>query len=209
VLRKLGVDFMILEDEGCCGIYLYETGRIDLAKDLFQRNVKRFEGLGIRKIITPCSGCYQCFKHFYPKLIGEINISVQHIVEVIHNLLRENPKVLKKIKRDVTYQDGCRLARGEGITKEPREILKWCGGELKEMEKNRNEAPCCGAGGGVRSVYRDLSMEMASNLISMAEAEIIVTTCPFCTFNLSYTSRKRQLRKAVTYFTTLVLESLR
>ena len=208
VLKKLDLDFMILEDEGCCGIYLYESGRFDLAKEIFQKNVKRFDSLGIRRILTPCNGCMQCFKHFYPELLGKINFSVHHIVEVIYDLLKRNPEVLKKTRRLVTYQDPCRLARLEGITEEPREILKWCGAELKEMEENKKDAPCCGAGGGIRSVYRDLSMEMASNLLSMAKAETVVSTCPFCTFNLNYTSRKKELGKSVSYFTNLVLESL-
>jgi len=209
VLKKLGFDFMILKDEGCCGIYLYESGRFDLAKEIFQKNVKKFKSLGIRKIITPCNGCMQCFKHHYPKLLGKIDFSVNHTVEVIHDLLRGNPEALKKVQRTVTYQDPCRLARLENITEEPREILMWCGAELEEMEENRKDASCCGAGGGIRSVYRDLSMEMASNLLSMAKTETVVSTCPFCTFNLSYTSRKKELGKSVTYFTNLVLESLR
>ncbi len=209
VLRKLGFDFMLLEDERCCGIYLYESGRIDLAKEIFQKNVERFKSLGVREIVTPCNGCMQCFKHFYPELLGEIEFSVHHVVEVVYDSLKGNLEVLKKIQRIVAYQDPCRLARLEGITEEPREILKWCGAELKEITENRGEAPCCGAGGGIRSVYRDLSMEMASNLLSMAKTENVVSTCPFCTFNLSYTSRKKELGKSLTYFTNLVLESLR
>jgi heterodisulfide reductase subunit D len=209
VLKKLDLDFMILKDEGCCGIYFYESGRIDLAKKIFQKNVEKFKSLGIRRIITPCNGCMECFKHFYPELLGEIDFSVHHIVEVIHDSLKENPEVLKKNQRPVTYQDPCRLARGEGITEEPRQILKWCGAELKEMEKNRQEATCCGAGGGIRSVYRDLSMKMASKLLNMAKTETLISACPFCTFNLSYTSRKKELGKSVTYFTNLVLESLK
>jgi len=208
VLRKLDFDFMILKDEGCCGIYLYECGRFDLAKEIFQENVKKFESLGVRKIVTPCNGCMQCFKHHYPDLLGKIDFSVNHIIEVIYDLLGRKPRTLKKVKRTVTYQDPCRLARLEDITEEPREILRWCGAELEEMEENRKDAPCCGAGGGIRSVYRNLSMEMASNLLSMAKAETVVSTCPFCTFNLSYTNRKKQLGKRVTYLTNLVLESL-
>jgi Fe-S oxidoreductase len=209
VLKKLDLDFMILEDEGCCGIYLYESGRPDLAKEIFQKNVERFDFLGIRRIITPCNGCMQCFKHHYPELLEETSFSVHHVVEAIYDSLKGNPEVLKKNQRTVTYQDPCRLARLEDITEEPREILKWCGAELKEMEENRKDAPCCGAGGGIRSVYRDLSMEMAFNLLSMVKTESVVSTCPFCTFNLSYTSRKKELGKSVTYFTNLVLESLR
>jgi len=208
-LRKLDFDFMILKDEGCCGIYLYESGRFDLAKEVFQKNVEKFRSLDIRKIITPCNGCMQCFKHHYPELLGKTDFSVKHIVEVIYDLLRENPEALKKVKRTVTYQDPCRLVRLEDITEEPRQILKWCGAELEEMKENRQEAPCCGAGGGIRSAYRDLSMKMASNVLGMVKTETIVSACPFCTFNLSYTSRKKELKKSVTYFTNLVLESLR
>jgi Fe-S oxidoreductase len=151
----------------------------------------------------------QCFKHFYPELLGETDFLVHHLVEVLHNSLKENPSVLKKNRRIVTYQDPCRLARLENITEEPRQLLQWCGAELKEMEQNRQATPCCGAGGGIRSVYRELSMEMASNLLSTAKTETVVSTCPFCTFNLNYTSRKKELGKSVIYFTNLVLESLR
>ena len=209
VLKKLDFDFMILEDEGCCGIYLYESGRIDLAKKDFPKNVERFKSLGVREIVTPCNGCMQCFKHFYPELLGEMEFSAHHVVEVIYDSLKGNPEVLKKIQRIVTYQDPSRLARSEGIPEEPREILKWCEAELKEMMENRAEALCCGAGGGIRSVYRDLSMKMASTLLSMVKTETVVSACPFCTFNLSYTSRKKELGKSATYFTNLVLESLR
>jgi len=43
VLKKLGVDFMILEEEGCCGTYIYEAGRTDIAADFFQKNAERFK----------------------------------------------------------------------------------------------------------------------------------------------------------------------
>jgi Fe-S oxidoreductase len=95
------------------------------------------------------------------------------------------------------------------VTEEPRDILSWCGAELKEMKENRREVPCCGSGGGVRSVYRDLSLEMAINLLGAAETDSVVTACPFCAFNLSYASRKKELGKNIIYFTELVLNSLK
>jgi len=209
VLKKLGVDFMILADEGCCGTYIYEAGRRDSAGELFQKNVERFSSLGIKQIIAPCNGCLKCFKYFYPEVLGHIDFSVHHALEVIYDKLRENPAILNKIPRTVTYQDSCRLSRIEGITEEPRELLKLCGAEIKEPEKNRTEAPCCGAGGGIRSVYRDLSMQLATSVLNMAPAECVVSACPFCTFNLNYTSRKKELGKKLVYFTTVVLESLK
>lgn len=128
---------MSLKDERWCGIYLQESSRIDLAKVFFQKNVERLESLGVREIVTSCNGCMQCFKHFYPELLGEIYFSVHRVVEMIHDSLKRNPEILKKNQRIVTYQDSGRLAGGEGITAEPRQIIKWCGAELKKMKENK------------------------------------------------------------------------
>lgn len=208
VLKKLGLDFMILEDEGCCGSVFFTAGRVDLAADWFRKNVARFKSLGIRRIIVTCPVCQQCFKHFYPEVLGRVDFSVHHVVEVIYDLVKENPALLGKVRRTLTFQDPCLLARGEGVTEEPRKILQWCGAELREMPENQKEAPCCGAGGGVRAVYRDLSMKIASNLLNVVETESIVTACPFCTFNLNHASQEAEMMKHATYFTNIVLNSL-
>ena len=208
VLKKLEFDFMILEDEGCCGTYLYESGRVDLAGEFFQNNVDRFNALGIQQIVVPCNGCLKCFKYFYPDLLDKVNFSVRHVLEVIYDRLKQDPSILKKIEKTVTYQDSCRLGRGEGMTEQPRQILDLCGIVVNEFEVNRYEAKCCGAGGGIRSVYRDLSMEMATDMLVKAPSDNVVSACPFCTFNLNYTSRKKGIDKNVAYITSLVLQAL-
>jgi len=208
VLRKLGLDFMILEDEGCCGTYLYECGRTDLAGEYFLKNVEKFQSLGIKSIIVPCNGCFKCFKHFYPDLVGETGFSVNHVAETVYDLLQDNPGILKKLEKTATCQDPCRLGRGENITERPRKILEWCGVTLQEMKKNRNDAACCGAGGGIRSVYGDLSTEIATRVLQEAPIQSVVSTCPFCTFNLNFAAKRKGIDISVTYFTSLVLEAL-
>jgi heterodisulfide reductase subunit D len=208
VLKKLGLDFMILEEEGCCGTYLYESGRTDIAGEFFEHNVDRFRSLGIREIIVPCNGCLKCFKYFYPDLCGETGFSVRHVVEVAYDLLQGRPEMQRKVRRTATYHDSCRLGRGEGITEQPRQILEACGVELKEAANNRDRATCCGAGAGIRSVYRELSMEIADALLGETPTELVVSACPFCTFNLNFASKKKGLDKTVTYFTNLMLEAL-
>ncbi len=208
VLKKLGVDFMILRDEGCCGIYIYESGRKEIAREYFQKNVDRFTALGIKKIIVPCAGCLKCFKYLYPDMLGEVPFTVHHAIETIYDALQENPDVLKKIERTVTYQDPCRASRGEGLIEEPREILRMCGASIREMEKNKEDAVCCGAGGGVRSIYPKLSLKIANDLLQTADAESVVTACPFCAFNLDFTSKRKRLGKDIIYFAEIVQESL-
>jgi len=208
VLKKLGFDFMILEDEGCCGTYIYESGRTDLAGEFFRKNVERFKTLGIKEIVVPCNGCLKCFKYFYPDLLGEMEFSVRHVVEVMYEILKRDPEILRKKRRMITYHDSCRLARGEGIIEEPRKILEWCGVELHDIDTNGENAACCGAGGGIRSIYRDLSLDIAVDVLNKAPTEMIASACPFCAFNLNYASSRRELNKSVRYLTTIVLEAL-
>jgi heterodisulfide reductase subunit D len=208
VLKKLGFDFMILEDEGCCGTYIYESGRTDLAAEYFQQNVERFKSLGITRIVVPCCGCHKCFKYFYPDVLGDTGFTVHHAVEVIYDLLEENPDILNKVEKTVAYHDPCRIGRGEGIYEEARKILTLCGTDLEEIERNRKEGLCCGAGGGIRSVYRNLSMEIAAGLLQEIQTESIVSSCPFCIFNLGFASKKKDLGKQLTYITRIVEDSL-
>ncbi len=179
LLSKLGVDFMLLPDEGCCGVYFQEVGRLDLARERFEQNTDRFRRLGIKRIIVACAGCYRCFKRYYPQLLGDVNFEVVHIVQLLPSLLKE---------RGIKIED-------QGI-------------EVSEPPENRENALCCGAGAAVRSVYRDLSLNIATSILDQAPVDPIVTTCPFCNFNLSYASRKTGRDKKIACITEPILQAL-
>jgi Fe-S oxidoreductase len=49
----------------------------------------------------------------------------------------------------VTYHDPCNFARSGGIMDEPREILRACVTDFREMTPNRERNYCCGGGGGL------------------------------------------------------------
>ncbi len=74
-----------------------------------------------------------------------------------------------------------------GIYDPPRTILNSIPGlELVEMERIRENAWCCGAGGGVIDAYPDLSSWTVTERIEEARAtgaEAIVTACPWCERN--------------------------
>ena len=208
VLKKLGIDFMMLEDEGCCGTYIYESGNVTMARDYFQKNVERFKKLNIRKLILPCNGCFKCFKYFYPEVLGSFDFEVFHVVQAIYDKVKENPDLLKKIERTVTYHDSCRLGRVEGYTEEPRKLLEWCGAEIHELSRSRQDTLCCGSGGGIRSAFKDLSFDIAKEILHQTGTKDLITPCPFCTFNLGYTSKQSEMDKQVTYITKIIWESL-
>jgi Fe-S oxidoreductase len=74
-----------------------------------------------------------------------------------------------------------------GIYDPPRDVLKSIPGlELVEMERIREYAWCCGAGGGVTEAYPEFSSWTAAERITEAEstgAEAIVSACPWCERN--------------------------
>ena len=75
-----------------------------------------------------------------------------------------------------------------GVYDSPRNILKKIPGlKLVEMERIREYAYCCGAGGGVKSAFPEMALNTAKIRIEEAEdtgAEVIVSACPFCSTNL-------------------------
>lgn len=207
-LKKLGVDFMLLQDEGCCGTFFYDVGRLDLAREKFEENVDRFKQLGIKKVIVCCAGCYYAFKREYPQLLGHVDFETIHIVELLPSLLKEKGiKPTGKWTR-VAYQDPCELGRKEGIYNQPREVIRLCGAEIAEMERNRERALCCGGGGGVRTVYRDLSLKVATRLLNQTTVRPIISACPFCVFTLNYALRKMGRGERINYITEMVLDCL-
>jgi len=55
------------------------------------------------------------------------------------------------------------------------------------MVRNKENAWCCGAGGGVKAAFKDMALETAIDRINEAVdtgADILVSSCPFCQRNL-------------------------
>jgi Fe-S oxidoreductase len=75
----------------------------------------------------------------------------------------------------------------KGVYDSPRELLRSIESlEFFEMDRIREYAWCCGAGGGVQEAYPDFAVWTATERIEEAEAtgaEAIVTACPWCERN--------------------------
>jgi len=97
--------------------------------------------------------------------------------------------VEKKVLGQVIVKDPPReYRRGtSGIYEPPRDILRSIPGiELLEMERIKEYAWCCGAGGGVKEAYPEFALCTADERIEEAKAtgaEALVTACPWCERN--------------------------
>lgn len=208
ILIKAGFDFKLLKDEFCCGIYPYNAGKIQEAEKIFRQMLEKFKVSGIKKMIVPCAGCYRAFSKYYPRVLGDFDIEILHISEVIIKLLRDKKITPTQGNGMVTYHDACKIGRKSGLYEEPREILSLCGYEINELKQNRENGVCCGSGSGVRSINRGLSMDIASGILADAETDSVVSMCPFCIFNFNYTAHKKSFDKKAVHISVLVRDCL-
>jgi len=184
ILRKLGVDFTLV-DEVCCGSTLKRTGqREKLIKKLAEENVRAVEKLGVKTLIFTCAGCLKTFREEYPKHVN-LNFETLHLVEF---LARRDLK-FRPLKKRVAYHDPCHIGRHLKIYEEPRKILKMIP-EITyvELKESKDSARCCGGGGGVRSADPAAAQRIASRRVESASevADLFVSACPFCVMNLRF-----------------------
>ncbi len=174
ILSRFGAT--LLPGEQCCGSPLLRTG-FDAAR-FVDENSRQIEEIGAKTVITGCAGCYTTLKKNYAKQFEVVSVS-EFLAEHISEL------ALKPLDLTVTYHDPCHLGRHNKIYEQPRRLIEAiC--RLKEMKATKEDARCCGGGGGVRAGYRDLSLQMARRRLQDVPegADYIVTTCPLCIRNL-------------------------
>jgi len=188
-LEAADVDFGIVHpDEWCCGSIFFRTGVWNLARELASHNLEVLKASGAKKVVIHCAGCFRTIAKDYVELFGKLPFEVVNAVDLIRDLLKEGKLKLEKANVKVTYHDPCHLGRHMGIYEAPREILKMMPGvKFVEMKRIRDASWCCGAGGGVKSGFPELAVEIAKDRIKEAEetgADYLVTACPFCIMNL-------------------------
>ena len=192
LLHTAGVKFGVLSTgETCTGDPARRAGNEFLFQMMAQQNVETlnnaFDGVpeGQRKIITTCPHCFNTIRNEYPDFDGHFDVF--HHTQLLNRLVREG--LLKPVPRTpenrkpITYHDPCFLGRHNKVFDPPRELLEATGVELREMDKSRDEAFCCGAGGARMFMEEKLGTRINDFRTEQAletGAEEIATGCPFC-----------------------------
>lgn len=182
ILDEAGIDYKVLDDEECCGSFLLRTGFARDAREVMKKTVEKLEG---EEVVVSCAGCYNTLKNDYKDILG-VEVDVIHTSQLFEKLIKEGSIKPEKLQVDVSYHDPCHLGRHSGEYDAPRDVLKAIS-NLVEMERIREDARCCGSGGGVKSAYPELATKLAKRRVDDAlktDADILVTTCSFCLINL-------------------------
>jgi Fe-S oxidoreductase len=185
VLQKAGVNFAILgEEERCNGDVARRAGNEYLAQMMIAENVEILNQYKPKKILTACPHCFNTIKNEYPQFGAKYD--VVHHTEFLLDLFRQGKlKTNGTLNENLTFHDSCYLGRWNGIVDAPRQLLQMVNGgrPLSEMERNRTEGFCCGAGGArmfmEETIGKRINHERAEEIIRTG-ATGVAAACPFC-----------------------------
>jgi Fe-S oxidoreductase/nitrate reductase gamma subunit len=198
ILRAAGVKFGTLgTEEKCCGDSARRLGHEYLFQSLAAENIALFKRYGVGKIVTICPHGYNAIKHEYPKLLDLVPdltdedkaklraIEVVSHVALIDALIREGRIRLKTpAVGSYTFHDPCYLGRHNGLTKEPRAVLRSAlGGIATELGRHGGDSFCCGAGGGLMWTEESLGRRinhLRTDEVLASGASLAAAACPFC-----------------------------
>jgi Fe-S oxidoreductase len=186
VLDAAGVSFGILgKEEKCCGESVRRLGNEYLFDLMARASVQQFQSKGVVKVITQCPHCFNTLKNDFRQY--GLELEVMHHSEFIKNLVEQG-----KLKLDgkaegmssVIFHDSCYLGRHNGVYDAPREVIrKVTGKPVKEMARTRENAFCCGAGGGRMWLEEQEGTPINRNRVKEALSQkpsTVCVSCPFC-----------------------------
>ena len=188
LMRQAGLSFGVLgNDEGCSGDPARRLGEENLYQSLAKYNIELLKQVQFRVLVANCPHCFNTIRNEYPQF-G--NLGADRRPEIIHHsallkrLIASGQIALKDNQQELTFHDPCYLGRYNDEYDAPRDSLIAIGGtKIKEMERSRNKAMCCGAGGG--HFWMDLKLGERVNVQRVNQAAEtgaprIASACPFC-----------------------------
>lgn len=185
ILSAAGVSWGILgKDEPCCGDTLRRLGNEYMFEQIAEKNVALLQDRGVKRIITQCPHCFSTLKNDYRQYGLEVEV-VQH-TQLINSLIEAGRLPLKATGDlgKVVFHDSCYLGRYNSVYDAPRQaIASATGAAPTEMDRRREEAFCCGAGGGrmwmEEGVGKHINVARVEEALSLGPDTVCVC-CPYC-----------------------------
>jgi Fe-S oxidoreductase len=191
ILNKGGVNWTVSSKGREVVNFGYFEADEELTKLFLKRVFDAAESLGAKRImISECGHAYDAFRWTAANIMDvPRGIEVTHIVRVMYDLWKSGRIKLKAGAYDdtpLTFHDSCKIQRRGGHIKEPRELLKHLApAAFREMDPCREQALCCGGGGGVISIpeadpLRFAVFGMKLDQIKANGAQAVTMVCSNC-----------------------------
>jgi glycolate oxidase iron-sulfur subunit len=236
VLAAEGCDVVIPREQGCCGALSLHSGRAAEGIRFAQQTIETFEAAGVDAIVVNSAGCGSAMKEYErlfahlessseaedvsPALAGQVEsgswatraAALSARVRDLAEFLAELGPVAPRHPVPVTaaYHDACHLGHAQGITRQPRELLR----AIPELDlvELPDAGTCCGSAG----VYNLLQPEAAKELgvrkadaVLASGASLVISANPGCTLQISAELASRGLSVATAHTAQILDASIR
>jgi glycolate oxidase iron-sulfur subunit len=187
-----GCEVVVPASQGCCGALALHAGREREARRRAEATVAAFAGHD--RVVVTAAGCGSAMKG-YGELLGteeahRFAAAVRDVTELLAELGPAAGRAPLPPAR-VVYQDACHLNHAQGISEQPRALLRAIPGiELVEIE---DAGACCGSAGIYNLVQPRAARELGerkARAILAAEPDVVATANPGCAVQLGAALRR-------------------
>ena len=197
ILRHMGYEIVIPEDQTCCSIPLLFHGAADMASKNIFTNISALKGHDADAILVDCSTCGEALKNEYPRFVEKQGqnpsdakaiapkvIDILSFIEQQFDRLEFDPDITETVS--VTYHAPCHTKnnfQSHIIVEKLIEKLPFV-----TYKRTPDMDECCGGGGTFFYEYPDVSKKMVDKKIENAKAVNVsqwLTDCPVCRMNLA------------------------
>ncbi|BDU74505.1 (Fe-S)-binding protein [Mesoterricola silvestris] len=175
-------------DNPCCGLPHLAHGMKGTFLELARENIALFEEADV--VVTDCASCGGALKHLADHFKDDgawrdrAAAFSAKVLDLTEFLVRAGYRSPSRGERTFTFHDPCHLARGQGIRRQPRQLLE-AAGRFVDM---READTCCGGAGTFHMDHPGTAARILARKASSIEAtgaEVVVTACPGCLIQLT------------------------
>lgn len=159
----------------CCAKPSRDLGREDFFEAMFGELRDYLVKQKIKKVLTLCPSCYKIFSRYGMPLA----------VQSVYDLLIDHPVQVGQTQGKVTVHDPCPTREEVATHAAVRQLIKTTGLEIIEMKHHGTRTICCGEGGAVACVNKELSVAWGDQRKEEAAGYPVVTYCAGCVNYLS------------------------
>jgi glycolate oxidase iron-sulfur subunit len=207
VLARNGCRIITPRGVGCCGALHAHHGDLAGARQIARQTIGVFEGYDLETVIVNSAGCGAMLKEYgqlladdpaYAERASAFSRRVRDVSEFLANLPLN--KELATLPLRVAYDDPCHLLHGQGISREPRQLLQQIPGV--DLVSFPEADWCCGSAGIYNLTQPVMSRQLLDRKmrhIAAADPDVIASGNPGCLLQLGWGVKRAGLRAEVVH----------
>ncbi len=220
ILNKAGEKWTISTKGREVVNFAFYEGSHQRTVTLLRRVFDAAQELGVKRVmVTECGHAYDALRWTAANLTDlPKGLEVTHIAGMLGEFVRSGRIKLKPGAYDdngvITFHDACKIQRRGGHIREPREILRILAPKaFVEMTPNKEQAICCGGGGGVISIkdadpLRYAVFELKMDQLNKIGAKTVTMSCCNCRLQFVDSVQHFGLPITVTGLSQMVADAL-